>query len=81
MSTQKKITVYTQPNCVACKATYRSLDQLHIVYDVIDISQNEEARQLVLQMGHRQAPVVVTENDNWSGFRPDKIQEFHKSLS
>ena len=24
-------------------------------------------------MGYMQAPVVVTDNDHWSGFRPDKI--------
>lgn len=26
-------------------------------------------------LGYMQAPVVVTEQDHWSGFRPDKIEE------
>ena len=74
MSNEKKITVYTKPNCVQCNATYRSLDQLKIEYNVVDLTQDPEAMQLVLSLGHKSAPIVVTENDNWSGFRPDKIQ-------
>jgi glutaredoxin-like protein NrdH len=30
-------------------------------------------------MGYMQAPVVVTENDHWSGFRPDKIGTLDQS--
>ena len=74
MSTDKKITVYSKPNCPQCTATYRSLDQKSIAYDVVDISKDPAALQFVLGLGHKQAPVVVTESDNWSGFRPDKIQ-------
>lgn len=74
MSNQKKITVYTKPNCVQCNATYRSLDQLKIEYNVVDLTQDQEAMKLVLSLGHKSAPIVVTETDNWSGFRPDKIQ-------
>lgn len=74
MSTEKKITVYTKPNCVQCNATYRSLDQLNIAYNVVDLTQDPEAMQLVLSLGHKSAPIVVTDTDNWSGFRPDKIQ-------
>jgi glutaredoxin-like protein NrdH len=27
-----------------------------------------------------QAPVVITENDSWSGFRPDKIDELDTAV-
>jgi len=74
MSTDKKITVYTKPNCVQCNATYRSLDQLKLDYAIVDLTQDDKALQYVLSLGHKSAPVVVTETDNWSGFRPDKIQ-------
>ena len=30
---------------------------------------------ILRELGHTQAPVVLTETDHWSGFRPDKISE------
>lgn len=69
------ITVYTKPSCVQCNATYRALDSKGIEYNVLDLSQDESALEAVKELGYLQAPVVVTEEDHWSGFRPDKIDE------
>jgi len=68
------ITVYTKPACVQCTATYRALDKAGIEYDVVDISENPEARDYVMALGYLQAPVVVAGDDHWSGFRPDRIK-------
>jgi glutaredoxin-like protein NrdH len=68
------ITVYTKPACVQCNATYRALDKAGIEYDVIDISEDAEARDFVMALGYLQAPVVVAGDDHWSGFRPDRIK-------
>ncbi|WAJ46737.1 glutaredoxin-like protein NrdH [Mycobacterium sp. Aquia_216] len=68
------ITVYTKPACVQCTATYKALDKQGITYDTVDISLNTEARDYVMALGYLQAPVVVTENEHWSGFRPDRIK-------
>jgi glutaredoxin-like protein NrdH len=68
------ITVYTKPACVQCTATYKALDKQGITYDSVDISLNTEARDYVMALGYLQAPVVVTENEHWSGFRPDRIK-------
>jgi glutaredoxin-like protein NrdH len=43
-------------------------------YDVIDISENDEARDFVMALGYLQAPIVVAGDDHWSGFRPDRIK-------
>jgi glutaredoxin-like protein NrdH len=69
------ITVYTKPACMQCKATYRALEGKGIQYDVRDLSQDDAALEAVKELGYLQAPVVVTEEDHWSGFRPDKIDE------
>ena len=69
------VTVYSKPACVQCNATYRALDKAGIDYQVIDMSQDADALEKVRALGHMQAPVVITDNDNWSGFRPDKIRE------
>ncbi|OYN98401.1 glutaredoxin-like protein NrdH [Enemella evansiae] len=75
------VTVYTKPSCVQCKATYRALDKEGVEYDVIDISTDEVARDYVMALGHLQAPVVVTDNDHWSGFRPDRIKQLVTSAA
>jgi len=67
------ITVYTKPSCVQCNATYRALDSKGIEYRSVDLSTDPNALDVVKAMGYMQAPVVVTDNDHWSGFRPDKI--------
>ncbi len=69
------ITVYTKPSCVQCTATYRALDSKGLEYDVLDLSQDEAALAAVKELGYLQAPVVVADDDHWSGFRPDKIAE------
>ena len=74
------VTVYTKPACVQCKATYRALDKKGIEYEVVDMSQDPTALNKIRGLGFTQAPVVVTPNDSWSGFRPDKIDELAKQL-
>lgn len=74
------ITVYTKPACVQCTGTKRALDKAGLEYELIDISLDDEAREYVIGLGHLQAPVVVTETANWSGFRPDKIKELAANL-
>lgn len=68
------VTVYTKPACVQCNATYKALDKQGIEYKIIDITEDSEARDYVMALGYLQAPVVVTSNDHWSGFRPDRIK-------
>ena len=68
------IAVYSKPSCVQCTATYRALDKQGIEYEVFDVSADDKALEAVKELGYLQAPVVVTGDDHWSGFRPDKIQ-------
>jgi len=66
-------TVYTKPNCVQCDATKRMMDKLGVYYETVDIVDNPAELDKLIEMGYKAAPVVVTENDSWSGFNPDKI--------
>ena len=68
------ITVYTKPACVQCNMTYKALDKAGLYYEVVDISEDAEARDYVMALGYLQAPVVVAEGEHWSGFRPDRIK-------
>jgi len=75
------VTVYTKPSCVQCTATYRALDNKGIEYEVHDVSTDEAALEHVKSLGYMQAPVGVTDDDHWSGFRPDKIATLSAELA
>lgn len=67
------VTVYSKPSCVQCNATYRALDSKGIKYEVRDLTEEPEALAKFKAEGLLQAPVVVTDRETWTGFRPDLI--------
>lgn len=67
------IKVYTKPSCVQCDATKRLLTKNGMEFETIDITENSDAYDYVVSLGFKSAPVVVTENDAWAGFNPEKI--------
>lgn len=69
------ITLYTMPKCDACERTKMWLDEQNIGYNEIDITENDEAMELVKSHGYNQAPVVSINHfeDSWSGFNKDKL--------
>lgn len=67
------ITVYSKPACVQCTATTRALDAKGISYNIIDLTEDDVAMEMVMSLGYRQAPVVVAGEAHWAGFRPDMI--------
>ncbi|OJX64505.1 MAG: NrdH-redoxin [Micrococcales bacterium 73-13] len=75
------VTVYTKPSCVQCTATYRALNAKGIEFEIFDVSVDEKALQAVKDLGYLQAPVVIADEEHWSGFRPDKIDELAARLA
>lgn len=71
----ESVLVYIKPQCVQCDQTKRVLDREGIEYSTIDITQDGEALDKILSMGFKSAPVVITEEDSWAGFNPDKINK------
>lgn len=67
--------------CAPCTATCRALDARGIPYEFIDLDADETALEFVKALGFAQSPVVVTDDDRWSGFRPDKIVELSRALA
>ena len=68
------ITVYSKPLCVQCDATKRALNKAGIRYEAVDVTENPDALAKIKALGYAQAPVVITDDDHWSGFRPDRIK-------
>ena len=66
-------TVYTKPACVQCEQTKKLLDRNGVKYDLIDITVDSAAYDKIVAMGFMAAPVVISGDDSWAGFQPDKI--------
>lgn len=75
------VTVYSTPNCMQCKMTYREFDKRGIPYSVVDLSEDAEAMERMRSLGHRHAPIVEVGEDVWTGFRPDLIGQIAQSES
>jgi len=75
------VLIYTKPNCVNCEKTKNEFKSLNISYDEIDITKDKEALMRIKQAGFREAPVIFTENDSWSGFNPEKIRAINSDGS
>ena len=67
------VTVYSKPACVQCTATTRALAAAGIAYQLVDLTQDADAMRFVQELGYRKAPVIVADDQHWSGFRPDRI--------
>jgi glutaredoxin-like protein NrdH len=67
------VTVYTLPSFVQCESTKNYLSKLEIEFKTVDLSEDEIAMDLVKSLGYQAAPVVVSGESHWSGFRPDKL--------
>lgn len=46
------IILYTKPACVQCTATRKLLDKNGLKYDIVDITENPEARDYVMSLGY-----------------------------
>jgi glutaredoxin-like protein NrdH len=53
--------------------TKRMLDKIGVEYNTVDVTEDSAAMEMVLGLGFKSAPVVITDNDSWAGFNPDKI--------
>jgi glutaredoxin-like protein NrdH len=69
------VIVYTNPNCVQCEQTKKFLDKEHIDYTVENLQDPNNYNKLVefIEQGFKSAPIVVTNTETWSGYKPDKL--------
>lgn len=68
------VKVYSLPSCVQCESTKRVLKSIDVEFEEIDMSQDPIALEMVRSLGYTSAPVVISGEDHWSGFRMDRIK-------
>jgi len=71
------VKIYTKPNCVQCDMTKKLLDKNGVDYTTVDITKDQDAYDEVVNMGFLAAPVVISGEDSWAGFQPDKINSIN----
>lgn len=63
------ITILTTNDCVQCTYTKKKLDEVHVSYREINVSEDEQAKHLLRIAGITQMPVVM-----WSGFKMEHLR-------
>jgi len=73
------IIVYTVANCVQCDQTKKTFKKAGVKFSEVDLTNNPDLLDVFKKQGFQSAPVVLTnqdsDQDSWSGFRPDKIKK------
>lgn len=72
------VTVYTLPSCVQCESTKKYLTTKDVPFTTVDLSEDTGAMDMVKTLGYQAAPVVISGDDHWSGFRPDLLSALVK---
>jgi glutaredoxin-like protein NrdH len=50
------------------------MKSMNIEYTEVDLSQNEEAYEMVRALGYTAAPVIISGEQHWNGFRMERIK-------
>lgn len=70
----KKVELYTQPGCQPCKTAAQFLEDRGVPFVKYDVSQDQEALgRLLDDLGSRQTPTIVVDDQVLIGFDPDKL--------
>lgn len=54
--------LYSQPGCSNCRAVKRQLDKHNIPHQVLDITDDDQARDRIVQAGYQSTPVFHIPN-------------------
>jgi glutaredoxin-like protein NrdH len=55
--------------------TAKVLTQNGTDYNTIDVSADQAAFDKIVGLGYRQVPVVMANEQHWSGFNPEKLKQ------
>jgi glutaredoxin len=70
------VTVYTMHGCNACNHAKDFLDRNGVKYTERNVSEDDKAREELLAMGYRAAPVIKVDNQAMLGFDAEKLKQF-----
>lgn len=68
------IMVYSKDNCQACRQTKNLLGGLGLEFKETNVQEDPIALQKIIELGYSSVPVIVSDQEHWSGFQPDKLK-------
>ena len=69
-----KVTIYTTPTCVYCKAAKEFFKENNVEYEEKDVAQDEQAREAMVQRsGQMGVPVIDIDGEIVVGFDKPKL--------
>lgn len=71
-----KVTLYTTPTCVYCKAAKEFFSENNVEYDEKDVSKNEaDLQEMVKKSGGMAVPVIDIDGKVLVGFNKDQVAD------
>jgi len=70
------VTVFTMHGCSACNHAKEFLARNGVEFTERNVSEDSEAREELLAMGYRAAPVIKVDNQTMLGFDAEKLRHF-----
>ncbi len=70
------VTVFTMHGCSACNHAKEFLARNGVEFTERNVSEDSKAREELLAMGYRAAPVIKVDNQTMLGFDADKLRHF-----
>ena len=70
------VTVYTMHGCSACNRAKEFLALNHVKFTELNVSEDAKAREELLAMGYRAAPVIKVDSQTMLGFDAEKLKQF-----
>ena len=76
MATNKKVTIYTTPMCMYCKAAKEFFKEKGIEYKEFDVATDAKKRQeMIERSGQMSVPVIFVDDEMIVGFNKEKLSE------
>ena len=74
--TQKKVVIYSTPNCPICHRAKEYLDKEGITYQDINVAaDNAAAREMINKSGQMGVPVILVDEEMMVGFNQARLSE------
>ncbi len=70
-----KVTIFTSPTCMYCKAAKKYMDEKGISYEERDITKDSAARDDLISKGYRGVPIIRVGEEDIVGFDQEKLDQ------
>ena len=70
-----KVTIFTSPTCMYCKAAKKYMDEKGISYEERDITKDSSARDDLISKGYRGVPIIRVGEEDIVGFDQEKLDQ------